>query len=287
MLLSKSLKGHRYPRWIMPSLLWLIPAIAAADSGNGTAEIQSPAHGEADCKAYKSGKKEYLIKYDAASGRATMPKNALYDGASIVICIDNDDLRNRYHVTTSVTNLPPPLDVLELLEKAPFGKARKTESASVGKSGNESIDGKKRLNYLLEEVEVYFGIYLFVNKISRTSLPDVLQQFDRYSRDILLAIRAMQSPAVARTASGGGADEGAPLPYDSEEYRGSDPAKPAKGAAAPAAGGAAPARPAGGDGKCYPAPSLPPVVDFSRKLADVSARHCHQRCAEPSAGCLM
>lgn len=38
---------------------------------------------------------------------------------------------------------------------------------------------------------------------------------------------------------------------------------------------------------CYPAPPLPPVVDFSRKLADVSARHCHQRCAEPSAGCLM
>ena len=43
----------------------------------------------------------------------------------------------------------------------------------------------------------------------------------------------------------------------------------------------------GSESFCYPAPSLPPVVDFSRKLADVSARHCHQRCAEPSAGCLM
>lgn len=135
---------------------------------------------------------------------------------------------------------------MELLDKAPYGKTRRTES---GKSVNKAIDNKKRLNNLLEDLEVYLGMYLFANKIPRSSLPDVQQQFDGYSHGILLAIRALQSPEASSAATGGGTDEGTPLSYDSEEYRGSEPAKSTKGGAAPATPGAAPAKTTGGDAK--------------------------------------
>lgn len=58
MMFSKSSKRNGYPRWIMSSLLGLTPAIAAADSGSGTAEVQNSAQGEANCKTYSAGKNE-------------------------------------------------------------------------------------------------------------------------------------------------------------------------------------------------------------------------------------
>ena len=38
---------------------------------------------------------------------------------------------------------------------------------------------------------------------------------------------------------------------------------------------------------CYPAPPLSLSKQLSCGLGDGSAEQCHQRCAEPSAGCLM